>query len=198
MSMPTPPGVFPLVFPLAFPLERAVAAARERPLARTRGFASPLTRMLLSSEGQTTTLLESLSGESLRLRFLAQLRVTARQTGEGVAALLRTGEDDGVLVRHTATVRAGDEPLSVNHVVARLDLAPAIEHCLTSTSIPLGRALTEAGTGHRRTLLDTGRRRWEQDGDRRTACYKTYLVWHGDEPLVLINELFNPLFVPAG
>ncbi|MDT0267213.1 hypothetical protein RM844_13045 [Streptomyces sp. DSM 44915] len=196
MSLPTPSGVFPLVFPLSFPLEPRLG--RGRPLEHTRGFASPLTRIVLSSEGQTTTLLESMSGESLRLRCLAQLRVTARETGEGVAALLRTPEDTGVLVRHTATTRTCGEPLSVNHVVARLDLEPAIEHCLTSTSVPLGRALTEAGTGHRRTLLETGRRPWGQGGDNRPACFKTYLVWHRDLPLVLINELFNPSYVPAG
>ncbi|SOD67621.1 chorismate lyase [Streptomyces zhaozhouensis] len=192
MSLPTPSGVFPLAFPVVFPLGR-----RTWPLVRPGEFASPLTRMLLSSEGQTTTLLESLAGESLRLRCLAQLRVPTRQTGEGVAALLGVDEDAGVLVRHTATTRQGGEPLSVNHVVARLDLAPAIEHCLTSTSVPLGRALTEAGTGHRRTLLETGRRPWGQGSDDRPACFKTYLVWHGDEPLVLINELFNPSHVPA-
>ncbi|WP_147472716.1 hypothetical protein [Streptomyces triticirhizae] len=196
MSLPTPSGVFPLAFPLSFPLEPRAGGVR--PLVHTRDFASPLTRILLSSEGQTTTLLESMSGESLRLRCLAQLRVPARQTGEGVAGLLGVHEEAGVLVRHTATTRQGGEPLSVNHVVARLDLEPAIEHCLTSTSVPLGRALTKAGTGHRRTLLETGRRRWGQGGDDRAACYKTYLVWHRDEPLVLINELFNPSFVPAG
>ncbi|WP_049576865.1 hypothetical protein [Streptomyces sp. SBT349] len=210
MSVPTPCGVPPLGFPLAFPLDVPLdvpldaifgAALDEAsdPRNRIRRFESPLTRMLLSSDGLTTTLLESMAGESLHLHCLAQLRVPARETGDGVPALLRIDGGGKVLVRYSATTRPTGEALSVNHVVARLGLSPGIQACLTSTSIPLGPALHAAGTGHRRTLLDAGRRLWRGEGGlTRTACYKTYLVWHGEEPLALINELFNPGTVPAG
>ncbi|MDT0447095.1 hypothetical protein [Streptomyces johnsoniae] len=195
------PRAFPLDVPLDVPLDAIFGAAlggAADPRNRVRGFASPVTRMLLSSDGLTTTLLEALAGESLHLHCLAQLRTPAQATGDGVPALLRTDRCGEVLVRYSATTRPGGQALSVNHVVARVGLAPGIEPCLTSRSIPLGPALHAAGTGHRRTLLDVGRRPWqEEDGTERTACYKTYLVWHGDDPLALINELFSPAAVPA-
>jgi chorismate-pyruvate lyase len=161
-------------------------------------FASPITRILLSSEGLTTTLLESLAGEPLGLRCLAQLHVRAGDAGPGVPALLGVPAGASVLVRHSTTHRSCGETLSVNHVVARVDLAtrlgPAVVTALASPDRPLGPALAAMGTGHRRTLLDAGRRSWGP----RPACFKTYLVWHGDQPLVLIHELFNPAVVPAG
>ncbi|WP_159037243.1 hypothetical protein [Streptomyces specialis] len=205
MSVPTSCGVlprtFPLDVPLDVPLDAILGAALDGPAdprERIRHFASPVTRMLLSSEGLTTTLLESMAGESLHLTCLAQLRTPARETGNGVPALLRIDGGGDVLVRYSATTRTGGQALSVNHVVARLGLAPGLEPCLTSRSIPLGPALTAAGTGYRRTLLDAGRRPWtDEDGHWRLAAYKTYLVWHGDDPLALINELFNPSAVPA-
>ncbi|MDT0342000.1 hypothetical protein [Streptomyces litchfieldiae] len=205
MSIPTPCGVLPLAFPLDVPLDVPLDAifgaalnGAADPRTRIRGFASPLTRMLLSSDGLTTTLLESLAGESLHLHCLAQLRAPAHETGDGVPALLRIDRGGEVLVRYSATTRHDGQALSVNHVVARVGLSPALEPCLTSTSIPLGPALHAAGTGHRRTLLDAGRRHWHGEGGlSRPACYKTYLLWHGDDPLALINELFNPGAVPA-
>ncbi|WP_147437621.1 hypothetical protein [Streptomyces radicis] len=207
---PLPPSVPPRSFPLEFPLDvpldvpldaifGAALGGAADPRTKIRRFASPLTRMLLTSEGLTTTLLEAMAGESLHLRCLAQLRAPAHATGDGVPPLLRIDAGGDVLVRYSATTRRGGPALSVNHVVARLGLAPGIQACLTSTSIPLGPALHAAGTGHRRTLLDAGRRAWRGEGGvTRPACYKTYLVWHGDEPLALIDELFNPGTVPAG
>jgi chorismate-pyruvate lyase len=154
--------------------------------------------MLLSSDGLTTTLLEALAGESLRLHCLAQLRAPAHDTGDGVPALLRIDGGGEVLVRYSATTRRDGRALSVNHVVARVDLSPAVEPCLTSTSLPLGPALHAAGTGHRRTLLDAGRRAWRgEGGPGRPACFKTYLLWHGAEPLALVDELFSPDAVAA-
>ncbi|UCM89224.1 hypothetical protein [Streptomyces marincola] len=195
------PLAFPLDVPLDVPLDAIFGSALggdADPRRRVRGFASPATRMLLSSEGLTTTLLEALAGESLRLHCLAQLRARAEDAGDGVSALLRTDRDAEVLVRYSATTRRDGLALSVNHVVARIGLAPGIEPCLTSTSIPLGPALHAAGTGHRRTLLCVGRRPWQGEGGRDlTACYKTYVVWHGEEPFALIDELFNPAAVPA-
>lgn len=210
MPVPTRYAPFSADFPLDFPLDApldvpldavlgAALAGTANPCHRIRRFVSPVTRMLLASDGLTTTLLESLAGEPLHLQCLAQLRATARDAGPGVPGLLRTGEGGPVLLRYSAATVSDGRALSVNHVVARLGVAPGLEECLTSTSIPLGPALHAAGTGHRRTLLDVGRRSWQSDGGHaRPACYKTYLLWHGEEPLALINELFNPAAVPAG
>ncbi|WP_052847388.1 hypothetical protein [Streptomyces avicenniae] len=150
--------------------------------------------MLLASDGLTTTLLEALAGERLRLHRIAQGRTSADTAGPAVPALLRTDGHATVLVRHSALLRPEGAALSANHVVARAgpDLPADIAACLTGDTVPLGPALSAAGAGHRRTVLDVGRRSWGP----RPACYKTYLIWHGNEPLALVHELFHPDLVP--
>ncbi|WP_129841374.1 hypothetical protein [Streptomyces sp. RFCAC02] len=180
--LPTPCASFPL-------------GDHRDPRATPDRFASPLTRILLAGDGLTTTLLEALAGERPRLHRVAQSHAPAAAGGPAVPPLLHVAPGTDVLVRRTALLRADGAPLSANHVVAHLGphLPAAITACLTGDSVPLGPALNAAGAGHRRTLLDVGRRTW----DARPACYKTYLVWHGDAPLALINELFHPDLVPA-
>ncbi|MGW7295894.1 chorismate--pyruvate lyase family protein [Streptomyces xiamenensis] len=159
---------------------------------RIADFASPLTRMLLSGDGLTTTALHALTGAAPRVRLLRADRIPAGRAGRPVPALLEIGEEQGVLTRHSALTGPGGRWLSVNRVAARDDLLPEIRPLLADGRLPIGAALHAAGTGHRRTVLDAGRRRWPSG---EPACYKTYLLWHGDRPLVLVNELFHPSLV---
>ncbi|MFC9065496.1 MULTISPECIES: chorismate--pyruvate lyase family protein [Streptomyces] len=159
---------------------------------RIAGFSSPLTRMLLSSEGLTTTALWALTGAPPRIRVLGQGLLPAARAGRAVPALLAVGPGRQVLARRSALTGPDGRWLSVNQVVARDDQDPGIRSALTDGHRPLGPALQDAGTGHRRTLLDAGRRPWPSG---RTACYKTYLLWHGDAPLALVHELFHPAVV---
>ncbi|MFI7274249.1 hypothetical protein [Streptomyces sp. NPDC049879] len=181
MLTPAPCATFPL-------------GERRDPRADRHRFASPLTRMLLAGDGLTTTLLEALSGERLHLHRIAQAQASAGAAGHAVPGLLRAEHHSTVLVRHSALLRQEGGAVSANHVVARIgqDLPPAVAACLTGDTLPLGPALSAVGAGHRRTVLDVGRRTWGP----RPACYKTYLIWLGDEPLALVHELFHPDLVP--
>ncbi|GAB2678322.1 hypothetical protein GCM10027271_44190 [Saccharopolyspora gloriosae] len=150
--------------------------------------------MLLSSDGLTTTLLESCTGRRVRLHRAAHAAVAARSAPSGAAGLLGLGPDDELVVRRSTLVVDDDRTVSVNHVVARTDLPGAA--CLTDPATLLGSALHAAGTGFRRTVLDVGLRDW--DGTPvRPAAFKTYLLWHHDVPAVAISELFNPEIIPA-
>jgi chorismate-pyruvate lyase len=164
--------------------------------ARIACFASPSTRMLLSSEGLTTTLLTAWVGTAVRVRWAEHQRVHVGDAPTGAGTLLRLDGDAEVVVRHSVLAARDGRDLSRNVVVARLGLAPRAEECLTDTSVPLGERLHAAGTGYRRSVLDAGRSCWGQSSDR-PAAYKTYVLWHGDEPLATICEVFNPEVVPT-
>lgn len=160
----------------------------------TAMFSSPITRMLLSSDGLTTTLLESCTGRRVRLQHAAHATVPARSAPSGAAGLLGLGPGDELVVRRSTLVTDDGREVSANHVVARIDLPGA--ECLTDPATLLGSALHAAGTGFRRTVLDVGLRDW--DGSPvRPAAFKTYLLWHHDIPAVAISELFNPEIIPA-
>ncbi|MDT0317589.1 hypothetical protein [Streptomyces millisiae] len=160
-------------------------------------FASPLTRILLSSEGLTTTLLAALTAVRPRLRPVHQGRLPAAEAAPGAAELLRAGARTEVLTRHSLSLGHQDRALSVNHVVIRLDLLPRLAERLSVSALPLGAVLWAMGTGHRRTVLAAGHRAWPHDPEVGPGCFKTYVLWHDDEPLAAVTETFNPAVVPA-
>ncbi|MEU6131549.1 hypothetical protein ABZ805_20445 [Saccharopolyspora sp. NPDC047091] len=162
----------------------------------TAAFASPITRMLLSSDGLTTTLLESATGLRTHILGAEHERVPADAAPRGAAELLHVPLDDAILVRRSTTATDDGRALALNQVVARTDI-PGAERCLTDAAAPLGLALHAAGTGFRRTVLHIGRRAWHPDPGRPPAVFKTYLLWHRDIPAVAISELFSPEFIPA-
>ncbi|WP_326686872.1 hypothetical protein OIE63_06765 [Streptomyces sp. NBC_01795] len=168
-------------------------------------FVSPATRMLLSSEGLTTTLLGALVGSRVRVRHAECRRVPGSAAPAGAATLLGAGDKSQLLVRCSQLSTDvdgngsgnGDGPtVSMNLVVARLEKCAGLERCLTDATVPLGEALHGVGTGHRRTVLDVGCRPWPEAAGR-LAAFKTYVLWHRDDPVLAINELFNPDLVPA-
>ncbi|GAA2608391.1 hypothetical protein [Streptomyces axinellae] len=160
-------------------------------------FDSPATRMLLSSEGLTTTLLGAWVGSRLRVRRAECRRIPGGTAPAGAAALLGVAEESELLVRASLLGAGEDGPtVSMNLVVARLDKCAGLERCLTDATVPLGEALHGLGTGHRRTVLDVGCRPWP-GAVGRLAAFKTYVLWHRDDPVLAINELFNPDLVPA-
>lgn len=186
-------------------LDNGPLVLHENPFALTRTaanptdaalFASPITRMLLSSDGLTTTLLESATGLRTHVRDARHDRVPADAAPTGAADLLQVTAQDELIVRRSTTAAVDGRVLASNQVVARTDV-PGAERCLTDGTAPLGLALHAAGTGFRRTVLHVGRRAWHPDPGRPPAAFKTYLIWHHDIPAVAISELFNPEFVPA-
>lgn len=161
----------------------------------TAKFSSPITRMLLSSDGLTTTLLESFTGLRAHVSSAEHHRVSAEAAPPGAADLLRVPPDGELLFRRSTMATVDGRPLSANQVVARTDI-PGTDRCLTDESAPLGFALHAAGTGFRRTVLDVGVREWDGTPPR-PAAFKTYVLWHRDTPSVVISELFNPEIISA-
>ncbi|MGW4381980.1 hypothetical protein [Kitasatospora sp. NPDC004531] len=160
---------------------------------RIGAFAEPPTRMLLGADGLTTTLLAAWTRGPVRVGCADHLRVAAAGAPPGAAALLRAGADEELIVRRSVLTGAGRAELSRNLVVARPALSGAAEQCLTDPGAPIGAALQATGTGYRRTVLDAGVRDW----DGADAAYKTYLMWHGTQPLAVVTETFHPAAVPA-
>ncbi|MFD7667644.1 3-deoxy-7-phosphoheptulonate synthase [Streptomyces sp. NPDC059788] len=161
-------------------------------------FASPLTRMLLASDGLTTTLLESALATPLRLRVLHQGTAPATAQDALTRRCLSLGRDEQVLVRRSALADAALTPVSLNTVVGLVPDDPALAACLTSPRTPIGYGLRASGAMRTRRLVEVGVAGWEQDGRSRPAVFKSYVVLDGDRPWLFIRELFNPRLVPAG
>ncbi|MFD7643651.1 chorismate pyruvate-lyase family protein [Kitasatospora sp. NPDC059795] len=160
---------------------------------RIGAFAEPATRILLGADGLTTTLLAAWTGAPVRVGCADHRRVAAAGAPAGAAALLRAAADEELIVRRSVLTGPADAELSRNLVVARPVLSAAAEQCLTDPAAPIGAALQASGTGLRRTVLDAGVRDW----DGADAAYKTYLMWHGTQPLAVVTETFDPAAVPA-
>ncbi|MEV4432892.1 hypothetical protein [Streptomyces sp. NPDC049555] len=157
-------------------------------------FVSPLTRMLLSSEGLTTTLLRALLGQPVSVRCARIRRLPIAAAPVDAAGLLGVVDGD-VLVRRSMLVDS-DGVVSVNDVVARVDVSARAEQCVVDVTTPLGEALHAAGTGYRRTLVEAGCQAWLMPPGGQ-AAFKTYVLWHRDQPLMAVHEVFSPRVAPA-
>ncbi|AUH44955.1 hypothetical protein [Streptomyces sp. CMB-StM0423] len=168
-------------------------------------FRSPLTRMLLGSDGLTTTLLESWAGTPMRVGDVALRVVRPELAPRCVVALL--GTEGEVLVRHSTLTDAGGRMWSWNRVVAGPGGDPALRRCLTDASVPLGPALRAAGARLGRTVVRAGVTPWPPEpgasraesgaAESRAAAFRTYRLWCGDDVLAAVHEVFNPAHVPA-
>ncbi|AKH83661.1 hypothetical protein AA958_17215 [Streptomyces sp. CNQ-509] len=161
-------------------------------------FRSPMTRMLLGSDGLTTTLLESWAGTPMRVGDVALRVVRPELAPRGVVALL--GTEGEVLVRHSTLTDAGGRRWSWNRVVAGPGGDPALRRCLTDAAVPLGPALRAAGARLERTVVRAGVTPWPPEPraeEPRPAAFRTYRLWRGDDVLAAVHEVFNPAHVPA-
>lgn len=157
-------------------------------------FRSPLTRMLLGSDGLTTTLLESWAGARLHVGDVTLGLVRPEDAPRGAAALL--GTDGEVLVRHSTLTDTRGRMWSWNQTVAGPGGDPAVRRCLTDAAAPLGPALQAAGVRLGRTVVRAGVTPWPPD-PREEAAFRTYRLWSGDDVLAAVHEVFNPAHVPA-
>ncbi|MFJ7157364.1 hypothetical protein ACIQUQ_20740 [Streptomyces sp. NPDC101118] len=160
---------------------------------RLDGFADPATRLLLCSDGLTTPLLEAWVGAGVSVREMSTRLVRAGEAPTESVELLAADPDEVLLERRSVLASSAGVDLSRNVVLARCGLTDAVERCLTDGSATIGRLLREAGTGHRRTIVEAGLGSW----GGQPAAFKTYVLWHGDQPLATVTELFNPEVVPA-
>ncbi|MGA5133627.1 hypothetical protein [Streptomyces blastmyceticus] len=162
-------------------------------------FASPATRILLASDGLTTTLLQAAVGWPLA----AQVHRIEAVDGRGVSAaarfLLCAGERDRFLVRQTTLVLPSGEPVSENTVVLRLGVDPRIDAVAADGSRPIGFALAEADLIHERRIVSAGAAHWPLAPGTPRCVSKTYVLTARTPtvPVLCIQELFNPSFISA-
>ncbi|MFD7082438.1 chorismate pyruvate-lyase family protein [Streptomyces sp. NPDC059918] len=156
-------------------------------------FAHTCTRLLLGTDGLTTPLLEAWVGSAVSVRRMSHRPVSACEAPAGTAELLKAGPDEVLLERRSVLASSDGTDLSRNVVLARPSLSAAAEQCLTDPTAPIGRMLQAVGTGWRRTIVEVGLHTWGGV----PAAYKAYLLWHDEQPLATITELFNPDVVPA-
>ncbi|MCX5389619.1 chorismate pyruvate-lyase family protein [Streptomyces sp. NPDC006482] len=190
MLRPTPPSIrdSEQLFPDGFAVRGATETREE-----LDSFAHTTTRLLLGSDGLTTPLLEAWVGSAVSVRRMSHRLVRACDAPVAAVDLLEASWDEILLERRSVLASSGGVDLSRNVIVARSGVSAAVERCLTDGSATIGRMLQAAGTGHRRTIVGVGLGTWGGE----PAAYKTYLLWHGEQPLATITELFNPEIVPA-
>jgi chorismate-pyruvate lyase len=156
----------------------------------------PQTRMLLASDGSTTTLLEALLGDRVHLR----LDEVSRRTGADVPAETRSalgiGSGTPVVVRRSALVTRSGLVVSRNNVVAWVHGAGLVGQIMT-TNVPIGLTMNAARAGHYRILLASGWAAWD-DADPAVPCaFKAYVIVHEGRRAIHIVERFNPEIVPT-
>lgn len=157
-------------------------------------FLDPATRMLLSSDGSTTRLLEAAVG-SLCLQVLHQAVVATATVPEPIRTALRLAEDVPALNRCSALVDGRSRLVSLNHVVAPHTPESRVGRIVCGTDTGIGPELARQRIEHRRELLGCGLARWPEGPTGRWAAAKIYLICQGDEPLMYLREMFNPAVV---
>ncbi|MFB6891315.1 hypothetical protein ACFCX4_18650 [Kitasatospora sp. NPDC056327] len=174
---------------------RKPAASHCPPLqyAPVAAFASPLTRMVLASEGLTTTLLQAAVNSDLRVRASAVHTVHAGVLDAAAHRELAASRHPSFLLRHSLLVTADGTEVSDNYVAARTDLDPRIGDAVLDTTSPVGGALARAGLALRRRILAVGHT--TRPGWDRCAC-KVYTLDSGTGPALFVREVFNPGVLP--
>ncbi|MBO1337164.1 hypothetical protein [Streptomyces sp. VRA16 Mangrove soil] len=153
------------------------------------------TRMLLSSDGSTTTLLEALLDCSLTVRVHSQGPVQAQSLYPRARLELGLAPGDTAVERHSALLAPSDDVVSVN--VVSYAAPPSGWSGSSADSAPLGRRLREAGTKQHRRILSSGISEWPGDDAHQPCAYKEYIIACEDGSQLYVMEKFNPAFVAA-
>jgi hypothetical protein len=152
-------------------------------------------RMLLSSDGSTTILLEALLHCRLTVHVDYQDTVPASDVPPNAVSSLGLDADLSVVKRCSSLVTADGTVISINTVV----FAPQSDGWSGSPTdpVPLGMKLRDRRTKQHREILTAGTTEWPGDGDHRTCVYKEYVITCDDNSRLYIIEKFNPDHVPA-
>lgn len=160
------------------------------------GPSAPQTRMLLASDGSTTTLLQALLGEELELRLDGVDVRTGGDVAEAARAALGIDEDASVLVRRSALVTRAGVEVSRNRVVASALASDVIGRVLTGAK-PIGTIMNGRRAGHHRIPLESGWSWWDPAGARLPCAFKAYVIVEDGTPAIHVFERFNPRFIPT-
>ncbi|RLV04565.1 hypothetical protein CTZ27_11660 [Streptomyces griseocarneus] len=159
------------------------------------GFRSPVTRMLLASDGLTTVLLQALTQAVLTPRVDSIETMPGRHVKATARSALRLAEDDVCLVRRTRLVTRTGEVVSANIVVAPAGQDGRIDAAMRDRARPIGFAFAAAGLPMSRRVSQVGLAPWPQASA--TQCvFKAYTLNAADKPWAYICELFSPRIIP--
>ncbi|PNE32203.1 hypothetical protein AF335_21045 [Streptomyces eurocidicus] len=161
------------------------------------GFRSPVTRILLASDGLTTVLLQALTQSALTPEVDGIEMAPGQHVEATARGLLRLATGDVCLVRRTRLVSRTGEVVSVNIVTARAGQDARIDTAMRDRTRPIGFAFAAAGLPMNRQISRVGLTSWPQDPDMPCA-FKAYTLNADDRPWTYIRELFSPRIVPPG
>jgi chorismate-pyruvate lyase len=150
-----------------------------------------VTRMLLSSDGSTTLLLESILQTPLYVEVLQQVESSYDVIPAEVAQYLHPTSSDLVIYRESCLKTSDNFMVSFNSVWICLKDSENFEHELLDQDKPLGRQLNRVH--HKRSLLGYGEREHIFDHTKYMCPYKHYLIYFADRRNALyIHETFLP------
>lgn len=153
-----------------------------------------VTRMLLSSDGSTTILLEALLECPLVVLVESQQMTPVSELPEAAVTALGLKPDDPAVERRSALVAPDGFTASVNTVV--FAASPGGWSGSASDSAPLGKRLREARTRQHREVLSHGVAEWPDGGKGRPCAYKEYECAGDDGVQLYVHERFHPDPVP--
>jgi len=153
------------------------------------------TRMLLYSDGGTTTLLQALIGGMVTVRVDEQSLIRAGELELDVRAVLCRGQDSELVLRRRSRLSdAAGVILSSNLVV--MSSAALREQGLPTLDVPFGGQLIGAQVPQFREQLTHGVADWVTADSVAPALFRSYLIHFSHGGLVYVHEHFNPTVVP--
>ncbi|MFI5808831.1 hypothetical protein [Streptomyces sp. NPDC051561] len=174
----------------------APAAERaERVLHQATVFAAPEARMLLCSEGLTTSLLQAIVRSPLLPRGQSVEIVAGTDVPARARSALAGDAQDRYLRRRLLLVTSSGVIASSNTVHVRCGTDPLVEELAADMTRPIGFALADAGVETQRHILDVGIAQWPAGSAHDECLSKFYALEDQGDPLMCIEELFNPDFV---
>ncbi len=152
-------------------------------------------RMLLTSDGSTTRLLESMLNEPLRIAVEEQHIVPSSAIGSPISEFLAADQTSRLLERRSRLLRPNGEWVSRNYVVCKLSLPSSVWEALQSGSLPIGKIWDAYQLIGKRQLLGFGSAREPALGGSTKVAYKHYVLWNESAPLMYVREHFHPAYV---
>ncbi|WP_405588957.1 hypothetical protein [Streptomyces sp. NBC_01190] len=157
----------------------------------------PETRMLLTSDGSTTTLLEALVGEELFIRVSSQEQRLALDFPAETAVFPGLSEGSVLLARSSQLRTRRGDLVSDNLVLAPIG-GTALGGLMDDRQAPLGRGMVRLGMSQSRRLISVGLDRWQgESGSGHICARKTYTMMENGRPVMYIAERFNPVYAPV-
>ncbi|MFM0068842.1 hypothetical protein [Paraburkholderia aspalathi] len=153
------------------------------------------TRMLLSSDGSTTALLEALIQHKLNAHVFSQEALPAAQLPSTAVSALEFSPNDIAIERRSALVAPDGSVINRNIVVVQKAQRDWIGK--RENDIPLGDWMRNRSVKQHRKILSSGASTWPEESEHRACAYKEYIVSCDDGSRLYIHERFNPDYVQS-